>query len=123
MKRILVAALTLVLALALNLSAAGNEYKAIAEQMPAPDGGVASIYKHVTYPKLAQDAGLEGTVYLLAYINEEGSVDKVDIVKGIGGGCDEAAAKAVRATKFTPASDKGVKVKAKLAIPVNFKLK
>jgi hypothetical protein len=38
----------------------------------------------------------------LAYINEEGIVLKTEILKGIGGGCDEAAEYAVKHTKYFP---------------------
>ena len=47
-------------------------YLAFAEQMPAPSGGIQEIYKKIVYPKLAKDAGIEGKVYVLAFINETG---------------------------------------------------
>ena len=38
----------------------------------------------------------------MAYINEEDIVVKTEILKGIGGGCDEAAEYAVKRTKYSP---------------------
>lgn len=101
-----------------------NAYLAFAEKMPAPVGGLKAIYQHIKeYPKVAKSAGIEGKVFVLAYVDEKGNCEKVDVVKGIGGGCDEAAIEAVKASKFTPGSHKGVTSKVKLSLSIVFKLK
>ena len=107
----------------LNALTEGNEYLAFAEKMPAPQGGLPAIYKKITYPKIAKKAGIEGKVYVLAFVNENGGVDEVKVVRGIGGGCDEAAVEAVKATKFDAGEHKGKKVKVKLSLAIQFKLK
>jgi len=101
----------------------GGTYLATAEQMPAPIGGLAALVKKIKYPEIARHARIEGRVYVMALINENGGVDDVKILKGIGGGCDEEAIAAVKATKFTPGKVKGKKVKVKVALPITFKLK
>jgi periplasmic protein TonB len=93
------------------------------EEMPSPIGGIGAIQSKIKYPEIARRAGLEGTVYILAYLNEEGVVVKTEIAKGIGGGCDEEAEKAVKETKFTPGKQRGKAVKVKVMIPVKFQLK
>ncbi len=100
-----------------------EDYLAFAEEMPTPIGGLEGIIKKVNYPNIAKQAGLEGRVILLAYINEQGVVDDVKIVKGIGGGCDEEAINAIKKTKFTLGKNKGVPVKVKLTLAIVFKLK
>ena len=97
-------------------------YKPFAEVMPLPVGGIESIYKKITYPEAAKKAGVEGKVYLLVYINENGDVDDVKVIKGLYGGCDEAAVEAVKNSKFTPAEDKGIPIKVKLTLQIIFKL-
>jgi periplasmic protein TonB len=97
-------------------------YFVAVEEMPTPIGGIAGIQKKIVYPEIAKRAGVEGTVYVLAYLNEEGTVVKTEIVKGIGGGCDEAAEKAVKGTKFTPGKQRGKPVKVKVMVPIKFKL-
>ena len=97
-------------------------YLAIAEKMPVMKGGLKALYAKIEYPRMAKDAGVQGKVYLLMYINESGKVDKVECVKGIGAGCDEAAKKAAKKMDFSPAEHKGSKVKVKMAIAVQFKL-
>jgi protein TonB len=99
------------------------EYLAFAEEMPQPMGGLPSIYKLITYPEVAKQAGLEGKVYVLAYINENGEVDDVKVVKGLGGGCDEATVEAVKKTKFIPGKLGGKPAKVKMSLQIQFKLK
>ncbi len=101
----------------------GEEYLAFAEKMPEPVGGLPAIYKLIKYPEIAKKAGIEGKVYVLAFINENGGVDDVKVVKGIGGGCDEATVKAVKKTKFSPATAEGKNVKVKMSLQIQFKLK
>ena len=108
---------------ALNIVSNGGEYLPFAEKMPEPIGGLAGIYKKIKYPSIAKEAGLEGKVYLLAFIDENGTVNDVKVLKGIGGGCDEAAIKAVKSTKFRPASNKGKPVKVKFSLAITFKLR
>jgi len=100
-----------------------EEYTVAADEFPSPIGGMAAIGKYIVYPAMAVQNRTEGKVYLLAYINENGNVDDVKLVKGIGAGCDEVAITAVKKTKFTPGKVKGVSVKTKLTLPISFKLK
>jgi len=101
----------------------GDELYAIAvEKAPAPVGGLEAIVKKITYPDMAIKTRTEGKVYVLAFINENGDVDDVKVVKGIGAGCDEETIKAVKKTKFTPGVDKGVNVKTKIALAIQFKI-
>lgn len=101
----------------------GEEYLAYATSMPTPVGGLPAIYKKITYPKMAQQAGVEGKVYLIAFVNKNGSVDDVKVIKKLGAGCDEAAIKAVKASEFTPGMSEGNPVNVKLSLQIQFKLK
>ncbi|MFC2119557.1 energy transducer TonB [Bacteroidota bacterium] len=92
------------------------------EEMPQPIGGIKAIHDLIVYPEIAKRAGIEGKVYILAYLNEQGNVLRTEIIKGIGGGCDEAAEFAVKQTKFSPGKQRGKPVKVKVMIPIIFKL-
>ncbi len=107
-----------------NILSSGKDelYKPFAQVMPEPEDGIEGIYSKIKYPEPAQKAGVQGKVYLLIYINENGDVDDVKILKGIGAGCDEAAVEAVKGTKFSPGKDNGVAIKIKLSLPITFKL-
>ncbi len=97
-------------------------YFVAVEEMPEPIGGIKAIHDLIIYPEIAKRAGIEGKVYVLAYLNEEGIVVKTEIIKGIGGGCDEAAEYAVKHTKFTPGKQRGKPVRVKVMIPIVFRL-
>ena len=99
-----------------------TEYLAFAEKMPVMNGALAELYKLIVYPEAALSARLEGKVFVLIFVNEAGGVDDVKIIKGIGMGCDQAATEAVKKMTFTPGEHKGVKVKVKLALAIEFKL-
>ncbi len=99
-----------------------DAYLAFAEQMPSPKGGIQEVYKKIVYPKMAKDAGIEGKVYVLAFINENGGVDDVKILKGLGAGCEEAVIDAIKASAFEPGKHQGQPVKVKLSLSFVFKL-
>lgn len=98
------------------------QYFEVVEEMPEPIGGIEAIQKKIVYPEIAKRAGVEGRVYILAFVDENGNVTKTEILKGIGAGCDEAAEKAVRDTKFKPGKQRGKPVRVKVAVPIIFKL-
>jgi len=98
-------------------------YFVAVEEMPAPIGGIKAIQEKIVYPEIAKRAGVEGKVYVLAFVNEQGEVTKAQIIKGIGAGCDEAALNAVLKTRFTPGKQRGKPVKVQVSIPIIFKLK
>jgi periplasmic protein TonB len=97
-------------------------YFVAVEEMPEPIGGIAAIQQLITYPEIAKRAGVEGKVYVLAFVDERGNVTNAKIIKGIGAGCDEAAIDAVLQTKFKPGKQRGTPVKVQVSIPIVFKL-
>jgi periplasmic protein TonB len=98
------------------------QYFVAVEDMPQPIGGIGAIQSKIVYPEIAKRAGVEGRVYVLAFVDKDGDVTKAKILKGIGAGCDEAALKAVEETKFTPGKQRGKPVNVQVSIPVVFKL-
>jgi periplasmic protein TonB len=99
-----------------------NKYLPFAEVMPQPKGGLAAIYKHITYPEIARESGVQGKEYLLIYVDEKGNVNDVKVIKGLGAGCDQAAIDGVKSVKFTPGENNGKPVKVKLSLAITFKL-
>jgi len=105
-----------------NLEVNDKDYLASVNEMPEPIGGMKSIQEKILYPDSAKKNGIEGKVFLTAFINEVGNVVSVKIIKGIGYGCDDAALTAVHQTKFTPGKQSGKTVKTQVSIPIVFKL-
>ena len=76
------------------------------------------------YPEIAQEAGIEGTVVVQVFVDENGRVGDTVILKGIPNtGLDDAAADAIRKVRFRPAKQRERAVGVWISIPVNFRLK
>ncbi|HWP82833.1 MAG TPA: energy transducer TonB [Bacteroidota bacterium] len=97
-------------------------YFVAVEELPEPIGGIGAIQALVVYPEIAKRAGVEGTVYVEAFVDENGNVTRTNVVKGIGAGCDEAAMAAVQKVKFKPGKQRGKPVKVRMSIPIRFRL-
>ena len=75
------------------------------------------------YPEIAQEAGIEGTVYIQFFINKKGIVTEAFVQKGLPNtGLDEAALSAVKKSKWYPAQQRDKKVGVWQTIPVVFSL-
>jgi TonB family protein len=93
-------------------------YLVAVEQMPEALGGMESIKDKI--PPSVKGSGVKGTVYVLAYIDENGTVRKVLLSKGIGGEADHAALNAVRRTHFRAGRKAGVPVKVQMLLAILF---
>jgi serine/threonine-protein kinase len=68
----------------------------------------------VTYPPMAQSQRITTSVIVTTLIDEDGRVAEVKVLKGDGRfGFNEAAIRAMRATRFTPPTKGGVRVKTR----------
>ena len=93
------------------------------DEAPEPIGGFAAIQRNVVYPEIAQEAGIEGTVVIQAFVNEFGKVTDCVVLKGVPNtGLDEAAIDAIKKTRFKPAKQRDRNVGVYISIPVIFKL-
>lgn len=76
------------------------------------------------YPKGARQRGEQGDVTIEMRVNEHGVVDRAEVVSSSGfAELDEAAVRAVRAAKFTPAKSGRDSVASSARITLTFKLK
>lgn len=98
-------------------------YLAFAQVMPEPVEGLPALIKKIQYPNIAKQAGIEGKVFVMAYVDEQGNVDDVKVLKGIGDGCEEEVIKVLKTTKFKPRMNNGQPVKVKASLSFAFKLK
>jgi protein TonB len=84
---------------------------------PEPLQKVAPVY-----PKVAREAGIEGTVVVIALVDQEGHVAKAQIQESIAL-LDIAALAAVRKWTFKPARTvEGSPIEARVLVPVTFTL-
>lgn len=98
-------------------------YFVAVEEAPGPIGGLEVIQKKITYPEVAKRAGIQGRVFVKAFIDEKGNVVKCEIIKGVHPALDSSAVDAVMKTKFTPGMQRGKPVKVQVSIPIVFALK
>lgn len=74
------------------------------------------------YPKIAQQAQMEGTVILQATIDVNGISQDIVALTNLGFGLEEAAIEALKKTTFHPATEAGKPVNIRVEIPYDFKL-
>jgi periplasmic protein TonB len=62
-------------------------------------------------------------VYARFVVEKDGSVSDVNVLKGIGGGCDEEVVRVVKLMpKWMPGTEKGKKARVQFNLPVKFTL-
>ena len=90
------------------------------DQAPVPRIPLGDL---VIYPELAKEAGIEGKVYIKAFIDLKGNVKSARVQKGVPNtGLDEAALKAVKKSRWYPARQRDKKVGVWITIPIDFSL-
>ena len=99
----------------------------VVETVPIPSGGMAGwsayLSANLGYPTTARRKGVEGTVIVTFVVNTDGTVSDFELLKGIGGGCDEEALRIVRSSpKWTPGMQDGKVVRTRMGLPINFTL-
>lgn len=99
-----------------------EEIFVVVEQPPVLVGGIASVQQKIVYPEMARRAGIEGRVVLQFVVDKQGKIQNPRVVRGIGGGCDEAALKALQSAEFRPGMQRGKPVNVSYSIPVTFSL-
>ena len=97
------------------------------EDMPEFSGGEQAmmdfVAKNVQYPKEAMEKEISGRVLVGFIVEKDGSISETEIVKGIGGGCDEEAVRVVKAMpKWKPGKQDGKPIRVHFILPLTFKL-
>lgn len=82
------------------------------------------IIKNIQYPDEAKKNNITGTVYASFVIEKDGSVSNVEIIRGIGSGCDDEVIRIVELMpNWIPGEDEdGNHVRVSFAVPVKFNL-
>ncbi len=104
-----------------------NGIYAYAQKWPAPEVGIDHFYDYVAenlkYPKQARERGVEGKVFVGFVVDETGSITDVQVLKGIGSGCDEAATAVIsNAQRWNPGKLDGEPIKVRMVLPITFKI-
>lgn len=102
-----------------------DEVFMVVEEEPAPIGGIEAFYEYLNeelkYPMGATRLGVQGMVFVRFIIEKDGSITDVEVVKGIGAGCDEEAIRVIEnAPPWKPGKQRGKPVRVRKVIPVRF---
>jgi periplasmic protein TonB len=91
-----------------------------------PDGDAALakyLAENIKYPAVAKDNGIKGKVILRFTVAKSGNIENVELVRGIGGGCDQEAMRVVKGMpNWSPGKNNGKPVKVTFTLPVTFTL-
>lgn len=97
------------------------------EQPPTFPGGEKALFEYIRrnlrYPVQAKDAGIHGTVIVRFVIAPDGSITNIEIIRGIGGGCDEESKRVVaNMPKWNPGKQNNRAVPVSYNLPLRFQL-
>lgn len=106
---------------------AADEVLDFTEIMPEPIDGMEAwnmyLSKNLKYPTPAKRMGVEGTVFISFIVNTEGRISDVELLRGIGAGCDEEAIRVIaNAPAWKPGKQSSRAVRVKMRLPIKFKL-
>ncbi len=104
-----------------------SEYNVIQEPPTYPGGEkkwVRFLQKNLKYPKIARKAKVEGSVYMTFIVDKFGLVSNVQVVSGIGSGCDIEAIRVLELSKqWLPGIERGRPVKSRMVLRLDFRLR
>ena len=97
------------------------------DEYPEFTGGMKAFAKYMErnlrYPSQAQDDGIQGKVFISFVVERDGSITDVKVLRGIGYGCDEEAMKVIKKSPlWKPGKNKGIPVRVRYNMPINFNL-
>lgn len=99
----------------------------IVEFKPEFPGGLSALYKYIgdniEYPKSAKEVGIQGPVHVSFIVWNDGSIRGVEVLRGIGGGCDEEAKRVIQGMpNWKPGKQRTAPVNVQMVIPITFSL-
>ncbi len=98
------------------------------EVAPSFPGGEEALFTYISkemkYPEFAVSNGIQGVVYLTFLVEKDGRIHNVEVLRGIGGGCDEEAIRVVRnMPNWLPGTLDGKPIPVQYNLPIQFKLR
>jgi len=99
----------------------------VVEKMPEYPGGDQALMeflsKHIKYPTVAQESGIQGKVILGFVVSKRGKVEDVQILRSLDPNLDKEALRVVKLLGYwIPGEQGGKKVSVRYTLPVVFRL-
>lgn len=97
------------------------------QQMPQFPGGtqelMAYIAKHLKYPEIAQENGVEGRVFIRFVVSETGAVEEIEVLRSLDPYCDKEAIRVIASLpNWIPGKQNGRNVPVFYTLPIIFRL-
>ena len=99
--------------------------KQFVEKPQYPGGSKAIntfLRAHLQYPQDAMDQRIEGIVRVSYQVSDEGKVENPKVVQGLCPSCDAEALRLVRLLQYSPAHNRGIRLKSNCNINIHFQL-
>ena len=95
------------------------------DQLPKPFVGFDAwnqyLAKNIKYPKSARESNMQGTVIVGFEVQEDGTVSNVEVIRGIGGECDQEAVRIIEeGPAWNPAKLANKAVATQISMPIRF---
>lgn len=104
-------------------SPADRDVVLAAELQPVLIGGLAGLQRRVVYPEVALRDSVEGRVILQFVVATDGSAENPVVLQSPDDRLSEAALAAVLASSFVPARQGEQPVRARMSLPIVFRLR
>jgi periplasmic protein TonB len=118
------------IAMCFNLAKAQNNQNKVydfvsVEKQPAFPGGISKFYdylaKEMKYPDAAKKNKTQGKIFASFIVEKDGTLTDVQVIRGLTTETDAEALRVLRKSpKWQPAQQKGIPVRVKYNIAVNF---
>ncbi len=96
---------------------------AMVESQVEIEGGLGAVIKKINYPDTAKKLKIEGLVVARAYVDEEGRLTRIDLLKQAHALLDEEAVRVLsEETFFKPAQQDGKNVSGAITVPIKFRI-
>jgi len=99
----------------------------VVEEPPSYPGGeearISYLQQNIKYPEEAKELGIQGKIFMTFFVEVDGTITDVRVLRGIGGGCDEEAIRVIKSMpKWNPGKQKGISVRVLFNLPIKFTL-
>lgn len=99
----------------------------VVEDLPKYPGGAVELMKWLTknlrYPPVAQQQKVQGKVVAVFYVEKDGSITGINVVRSLSPECDREALRVLKMMpKWTPGIQHDEPCRTKVQIPIVFKL-
>ncbi|MDL2245397.1 M56 family metallopeptidase [Parabacteroides sp. OttesenSCG-928-J18] len=99
----------------------------VVEVMPRFPGGDKELLNFITnnisYPEVAKEKGIQGRVVISYVVEKDGSITNLEVVRGQDPSLDKEAIRVMSTSpKWTPGQEKGITVRTKYTMPIQFRL-